>query len=104
MESTRLSDGVEKCVACGKDIPEGRQVCIICGYKADKVKQTNYDRIRNMSVDELAEVLYRANDEICFENCNKDTGNKYSCSFGDELKPENCLTCMKRWLESEVTE
>lgn len=32
-------DNAEHCVCCGQIIPEGRQVCIICGKKVDtKVK------------------------------------------------------------------
>ena len=38
---------------------------------------TNYDRIKAMSVEELADVLYDANDKICFENCSASTGNKF---------------------------
>lgn len=64
--------------------------------------KTNYDRIRNMSVGELAEVLYKANDDICFNNCTQNTGNKYKCPFSDNVKPKNCINCMKKWLESEV--
>ena len=49
-------DNVDRCVCCGKIIPEGRQVCFICGKEKQK-KQTNYDRIRNMSVEEMAKFL-----------------------------------------------
>ena len=27
---------VNRCVCCGATIPEGRQVCVICGYKTEK--------------------------------------------------------------------
>ena len=45
----------EKCVCCGATIPEGRQVCIICGYKVGKpdlvevvrCKECKYSRPRN---------------------------------------------------------
>ena len=67
-------------------------------------KKTNYDRIRNMGVEELAEFMYSAPDKICFENCTRDTGNKYSCKFGEGVDVSNCLKCMKQYLESEVTE
>jgi predicted nucleic acid-binding Zn ribbon protein len=50
-------DNAEHCVCCGQVIPEGSQYCVICGYKA-KHKKTNYDRIRNMSVEELAEFIH----------------------------------------------
>ena len=32
-------DGSETCDICGREIPEGRQECVICGYKPKK--QTN---------------------------------------------------------------
>lgn len=65
---------------------------------------TNFERIKAMSVEEMAEFMCSANDTICFDNCNRDTGNKYSCKFGDSCTPENCIKCMKEYLESEVTE
>lgn len=65
---------------------------------------TNLERIKNMSVEEMAEFIYSANDKICFENCKQDTGNKYDCKFGDDLKPENCIKCMRAYLESEAKE
>ena len=66
-------------------------------------KQRQIDRIRNMSVEELAEFMYSAPDKICFENCTKETGNKYSCKFGENVDLSNCIKCMKQYLESEVT-
>ncbi len=64
----------------------------------------NYDRVKKMSVKELAELLYRANDDICFENCQKDTGNKFECKFGEGVPFERCIECMEKWLESECEE
>jgi predicted nucleic acid-binding Zn ribbon protein len=75
-------DGADTCVICGRDIPEGRQVCVICGKVPNKVK-TNYDRIRNMSIEELAEFLLAIGMGYCSGNA-----------------PKN----IKQWLESEVTE
>lgn len=49
-------DNAERCVCCGRVIPEGIQYCVICGQKP-KQKQRQIDRIRNMSVDELAEFM-----------------------------------------------
>lgn len=54
-------------------------------------KPTNYDRIRNMSVEEMAEWLAYSNLKQCkkdFLKCIKTT----------------CLNCQKEWLESEVSE
>lgn len=81
----------EKCVCCGATIPEGRQVCIICGYKAGKVK-TNYDRIRIMSIDELVEFM---------QKCGWDFPPY--CDYNESKTcDQNCLRCAKEWLESEV--
>ena len=67
----------ETCVCCGRVIPEGSQYCVICGNKI-KGKQTNYDRIRNMSVEELANFLQQ---------------NHFNSWFQDEIV---------KYLESEV--
>ena len=76
-------------------------VSLIDGH-IDEPKNTNYDRIKNMSVEELADFIYDAVDKICFENCTKDTGNKLQCRFGEDVTPERCVECMKHYLESEV--
>lgn len=82
-------DGSDRCAICGRDIPEGRQYCVICG-KVGKGKQTNYDRIRNMSVEELAEFLENTN-----SNCAIKLGDGYIVR--DKLY-------IRIWLEAEVTE
>lgn len=46
---------------------------------------TNFEKIKAMSVEELANVIYKANDEICFANCMSATGNKFSCKFGENV-------------------
>ena len=71
----------EKCVICGRDIPEGRQVCVICGDIPKKKVKTNYDRIRNMSVEEMAEFLRNFVTEA--------------------LTNPKCIV-VEKWLESEV--
>ena len=89
-------DNAEHCVCCGRDIPEGRQVCVICG-KVGKGKQTNYDRIRNMSVEELTFFLFELGDHnttICNILCG---GYKSKCG-------RSCVAKLKQWLEAEVTE
>lgn len=52
MSNISLTDGhidnAEHCVCCGAVIPEGRQVCIICGLK------TNYKQ----STDDVVEVRH----------------------------------------------
>ena len=86
----------ETCVCCGRVIPEGSQYCVICGNKV-KGKQTNYDRIRNMSVEELTFFLFEWGDHnitICNTLCN---GYKSNCE-------RNCVVKLKHWLEQEVEE
>ena len=82
-------DGANTCVVCGRDIPEGKQVCVICGHT--NKKQTNYDRIRNMSVEEMAEAINDF-DWISPPFCN--------CTTTDCTKW--CAECVKEWLETEV--
>lgn len=86
----------ERCVCCGQVIPEGRQVCVICGYKAEK-KKTNYDRIKNMSIDEMAEFIDKSLDE-CKKRCKFGIDGKCD-GFGFSSK---CVTGIKKYLESEV--
>ena len=57
-----------------------------------------------MNSEQLAEFIYSAPDKICFENCAKNTGDKYSCKFGESVEPSNCIKCMKAYLESEAQE
>ncbi|MBQ4153882.1 MAG: hypothetical protein IJE01_01615 [Clostridia bacterium] len=89
-------DNAEHCVCCGQVIPEGSQYCVICGYKA-KHKKTNYDRIRNMSVEEMAEFIKTAVED-CEKYCDFTKNGKCN-SFGIEDK---CALGIKQWLESEV--
>lgn len=65
----------------------------------EPVSNTNFDRIKAMSVEEMAEHIYlhddRLNDVVC------KTMHKH-CPFGDNVTPQNCVSCVKKWLESEV--
>ena len=64
--------------------------------------KTKYDLVKKMNIDELTEFLYSANDKVCFETCEKSTGNMFECPIKDDVTPENCKSCIKRWLEQEV--
>ena len=75
---------------------------IMKNENTEREKQSNFDRIKAMNVEELAEFMHSAPDKICFENCTKDTGNKFSCKFGENVDLSNCIKCMKQYLESEV--
>ena len=103
MENKNTCNGCERetedsgyCLDCysGDRFAEGIE-------KSGDKKRTKYDLIRNMSMDELIDVLYYSMDKICFDNCTKNTGNKYNCLFCEEASPDNCKECIKQWLESE---
>ena len=74
-------DGADTCVICGKDIPEGSQVCVICGDVPKK--NTNYDRIRNLSVVEMARFMNECGWDFP-PYCSRD--KSMSCD-------QNCLMC-----------
>lgn len=98
MSSVSLIDGhldnAEHCVCCDAVIPEGSQHCVICGYKAENGKQRQIDRIRNMSVEELAEFMNKC-----------DWDFPPYCDYNEaKTCDQNCLKCAKQYLESEVTE
>ena len=68
-------DNAEHCVCCGAVIPEGRQVCIICGLK------TNYKQ----STADVVEVV-RCKDCVFSREMDK---------YEKKLYLENCVGCTK---------
>ena len=73
----------------------------------DKIQITNYDRIKSMSVDELAEFL-EDEDNLATQYCNKNCcvhfeGNG-DCKADRTVKRNSCVQAVKQWLESEVSE
>lgn len=61
-------------------------------------KQTNYDRIRNMSVEELAELICESN---CQKFCTFTKNGKCNVFEGGR---QICIMGIKQYLESEVAE
>ncbi len=60
---------------------------------------TNFERIKAMSADELAEILYDTADKVCFENCEKGTTDKFRCPMAENnIEPKHCIACMKKGL------
>lgn len=51
---------------------------------------TNHERIKNMSVEEMAEFIRDTNCSHCIDNCHSGTPYKGGCNKG-----------IKKWLESE---
>lgn len=81
--------------------------CLLGANKQRKNKtayqsRTHYYRIMQMGVDELAAEICDVRDNICFEMCIKNTGNKFSCPYGEGVTPEQCQECVKKWLLNEV--
>lgn len=87
------------CVCCGREIPSGHQYCIICGMETPK-KQRQIDRIRNMSVEELAEFMCETN-ENCETFCALTKNGKCNSFAGGK---QTCIMGIKQWLETEVGE
>ncbi len=68
---------------------------IPCSFKDELPKRTNYDKIKEMGVEELAEFLLGVND-ACYLPCKwKDERCKH---FGTD---KGCKDCFKEWLERE---
>ena len=83
----------ETCVCCGRVIPEGSQVCVICGMEKPK-KKRQIDRIRNMSVEEMAEFMQKCGWDFP-PYCDYQKATRGICD-------QNCVKCVKEYLESEV--
>lgn len=64
----------------------------------------NFENVKQMNLDELARFLQKAADKICFDTCEKGSGDKFQCpiSLGD-ITSEDCVRCAKAWLQEEVT-
>ena len=60
---------------------------------------TNYERIKNMSVEEMAQ---RILDGISSDPCAYCQHNDYACDMGYGCDNTNDLETLKQWLESEV--
>ena len=65
------------------------------GMRGNKT-MTNYDHIRNMSVEELAEFMNKCGWDFP-PYCDHEKAENCECD-------QNCLKCAKEWLEAEVTE
>ena len=77
---------------------KGKCMLLDCECSEEKCSKwkslTNYDNIKAMSVEELADVLYDATDKICFENCSSTTGNKVSCPFRENVDISDFKKCI----------
>ena len=104
----------EICKSCINDYPSVE--CVNCGekhynfvakdYPLDCDKKTNpttnYDKIKNMSIDEMSEIIYdnvtrNVCDLICDGKCN-------AIKTLDKSSDEACKEIIRNWLNSEVKE
>lgn len=75
--------------------------CEGCSYRT--APTTNYDRIRNMSVEEMAELFTAMYHEEYIKMTTRLHENGIDCSLV-ELDHDSQVAIHKNWLESEVTE
>lgn len=68
----------------------GENVSLIDGHIDNEIKQTNYERIRNMSVEELAEFIHFITPSIAVKLNGEYVSNE--------------IEYIKQYLENEVTE
>lgn len=109
LKHDNCKDCHSKCEHAGKDrefvIPRGRESC-------KKKVLTNYERIKAMSIDEMAEFMFRMVDCVSCQNKLMNNGDFrgtkkcndkdfYAMCNGDGTK---CFKVCKEWLESEVSE
>ena len=91
-----LLNGGDKPFPCSRICPLYGD-CVVEFNKQNKKPETNFDRIKSMSVDELVERIY-LHDSIVDNICR----SRGKCPFDDDVEPENCKECIKNWLEREV--
>lgn len=84
----------ETCVCCGRVIPEDSHYCVICGMGIPK-KQRQIDRIRNMSVEEVAKWL---SNNIATHSMPKEVRQIWMSG------KMTTTQAWKQWLEQEVEE
>ena len=70
-------DNAEHCVCCGAVIPEGRQVCIICGLKTN-YKQSTADVVE---VVRCKDCKYAFHHPLGYIYCHRDGRNAYEMAF-----------------------
>ena len=99
-----------RCEKCKHiDVSAEKYPCSECDYNVNDLfepkNQTNADRIRHMSDEELAELLYsfqNLEDKVKFCK-NKDVCNDI-LDDGKEIPDNMCKECLIKWLQSEEEE
>ncbi len=95
-------------MACALEIEQDCNECRMCGNGKGGKKMTNFERIKGMSVEELAEFLDKVSKteplgfgrKMLFDEACK-TGGQYCRQDDFYGNPFGCKDCFKEWLESE---
>lgn len=56
---------------------------------------TNLEKIRQRSLEEVAQDIYYNDDKLMSKICLK------CCPYGDEVERDDCISCVKQWLLKE---
>ena len=84
---------VKKCVMAECDYYKEYGECSsVCERYLIKPVLTNYDRVRNMSIDEIA---------VFMGECGHDFPPYCDCKKVENCD-QNCLSCAKQWLSQEI--
>ena len=95
----------EKCKNCINDYPSVE--CVNCGEKhynfvAKDYPTTNYDKIKNMSINEMAEIIYNnVTRNVCDLICD---GKRNAVKTLDKSSDEVCKEIIRNWLNAEIKE
>ena len=57
---------------------------------------TNFEKIKAMSVEQVAKYIYIKDDVLCDEICK----SNYPCNNGEDVEPDNCIRCIKKCLKA----
>lgn len=87
-------------MACIYGIEQDCNECRMCGNRKDRKKMTNFERIKGMNVEELAEGRIDRIDIYCKSDTQMWTGD----FSGIAENKEEALRLEKEWLESEGNE
>lgn len=93
----------EICKSCANDYPSVE--CVNCGEKhynfvSKYFPTTNYDKIKNMSIDEVSEIIYdNVTRNVCDLICN---GECRALGTLDKPADEVCKEIIMNWLNAEA--
>ena len=58
---------------------------------------TNFERIKNRTIEQVAKDIYKTDDNLLDEICNQNE----PCPFWDNVTSKQCIDCVKKWLAQE---